>query len=145
MESLRFRSRIDSWMLVVAFAPVAWILWRVVSAVNIGGFTRELLVAGGVSVLVFGLLLWMFVDTSYELTATELRIRCGPLRATLPLSTIRRVRRSHTLAAGPALSLRRLEIEHGKFDQAIISPLDQAGFIAALVERAPSIVVESSK
>lgn len=145
MESPRFRSRIDIWLLILVFAPIGWVLWRVVHAVVTGGLTNELFVTGGVSALACGLMIWMFVDTSYELTAADLRVRCGPLRATLPLSTIRRVRRSHTLLAGPALSLRRLEIDHGKFDQAIISPHDQAGFIAALVERVPTIVVEPCK
>jgi hypothetical protein len=68
-------------------------------------------------------------------------VRSGPLRARLPIASIRRISRSSTLLAGPALSLRRLEVDHGKYDTAIVSPHDQAGFIAALVERNPTIEI----
>ncbi|MFN9453420.1 MAG: PH domain-containing protein [Gemmatimonadota bacterium] len=41
----------------------------------------------------------------------------------------------------PALSLRRLEVDHGKYDTAIVSPHDRVGFIADLVERNPTIEI----
>ena len=53
-------------------------------------------------------------------------------------------RASRTLLAGPALSLRRLELDHGTYDVAIVSPKDRDGFVAALVARNPAIDVRDA-
>src|SRR5690606_34050828 len=120
-STIRFRSRIDLLVVVLCFGPIVsatWMLTRKLQA----GLTGEFVIAILIVALVLALILWMFLDTSYTLTATELLVRGGPVCATLPLATIRRVRRSRTLVAGPALSFRRLELDHGKYDTAIISP-----------------------
>ncbi len=141
MESLRFRSRIDAWVPLVLFGPTGLAIWLVVKKYGILPST-ELIVAGVVCVAVFALMLWFFLDTSYAITDTELVVRSGPVRATIPISAIRTVRRSSTLLAGPALSLHRLEIEHGTYDSAIVSPARIEQFVAGLVARNPGIQVE---
>lgn len=135
---MKFRSRVDLWLPLVVFGPIGLALWFIISDYRIEA-NGTLLVAGAVCVGALALMLWIFVGTSYTVTETDLIIRSGPVRATLPLASIRRVRQSHTVLAGPALSLRRLEIDHGKYDTAIVSPLDVAGFIEALRSGNPSI------
>jgi hypothetical protein len=138
MEPLRFRSRIDAWLPLVLFGPVGlagWFIWAEYRIEPSG----SLLWAGVVCAAVLALMLWLMLGTSYTITETELIVRSGPLRETIPLAAIRSVRRSSTILAGPALSMRRLEIDHGKYDTAIVSPRDIAGFIAALLARNPAV------
>ena len=144
MDTIRFPSRIDRVLALIAFSPVVAAAWGIRSQAT-AGFSGELIIAAFVTAMVLLLLLWIYLDTSYALTATDLLIRGGPVRVTIPLATIRKVRRSHTILAGPALSMKRLEIDHGKYDTAIISPRDQAGFVSALVTRAPHVVIEPLK
>jgi hypothetical protein len=71
-------------------------------------------------------------------------VRSGPVCVRVPIATIGQISTSHTVIAAPALSLRRLKLEYGTYDVAIVSPADQGGFIAALVERNPAIVVRTA-
>jgi Bacterial PH domain len=128
MEPLHFRSRIDAWLPLVLFGPIGLACWFIWAEYRIEP-SGTLLWAGVSCVAVFALMLWLMLGTSYTITATELVVRSGPVRETIPLAAIRGVRRSSTVLAGPALSMRRLEIEHGKYDTAIISPRDITGFL----------------
>ncbi len=87
---------------------------------------------------------WIFVDTSYRVTATEMFVRSGPLRVTVPLAKIRRVRRSNSLLSAPALSLRRLEVMYGNGESVLISPADEERFFDALRKRAPDADLATS-
>lgn len=138
MDSLRFRSRIDAWVPLVFFGPVILALALIVAEYRVAP-AASLAVAGAVCVGIFALFVWLVLGTSYEVTATELVVRSGPIRAAIAISAIRKVRRSSTILAGPALSLHRLEIDHGRYDTAIVSPRDIDGFVAALVSRNPAI------
>ena len=127
-------------MPVVFVGPLGAALW------GLGARYRDdpewhIVLAGVVMLAILALMLWIVLDTSYLLTPTTLTIRSGPFRWSVPCDRIRRVRRSRTLLAGPALSLRRLEVDYGKYDTAIISPSDIDGFIEALRLRNPAIEV----
>lgn len=138
--TLTFRSRVDWWLAALIFGALGHTAWRVGTAAWRRP-TPDLVVAAGVTALVLALAIWIFAGTAYDVEAETLVVRSGPFRARLPIASIRRISRSSTLLAGPALSLRRLEVDHGKYDTAIVSPHDQAGFIAALVERNPTIEI----
>jgi Bacterial PH domain len=138
MEPLLFRSRIDAWLPLVIFGPIGLASWRLVAEYRIAP-SATLVWVGILCVAVCALMLWLLLGTSYTITDTDLIVRSGPLKETIPLDTIRAVRRSSTVLAGPALSLRRLEIDHGKYDTAIVSPHDITGFVAALVARNPAV------
>ena len=140
IDTVRFRSRVD--LLLVAIIAIPLLAALGVSSVRAWSHGMGALVGTGlVYAVVLGLVGWIFCDTSYTLTATELQIRSGPVRATVPLATLHRVRRSHTLIAAPALSLRRLELDGRGGQLVIISPDDLDGFLAALRARVPSIIL----
>lgn len=98
MERLHFRSRIDAWLPLVLFGPIGLACWFIWAEYRIT--PSPALLWGGVScVAVFALMLWLMLGTSYTVTATELHVRSGPVRETIPLAAIRSVRRSSTSAA----------------------------------------------
>jgi membrane protein YdbS with pleckstrin-like domain len=141
-NTLTFRSRVDWWLAVVVFGALGSAAWAVAVEVwkkpNTGNW-----IAAAVTGLVLALTVWLFTGTAYDVSPTELVVRSGPLRARVPIASIRRISASRTILAGPALSLRRLEIDYAKYDTAIVSPADQSAFIAALVARNPDIEVRA--
>ena len=139
-NTLTFRSRIDWWLAALIFGVLGLAAWRVGAAVW-SKPTPGNWVAAGVTAVVLAISVWFFATTEYEVDAESLVVRSGPIRERVPIASIRRISTSATLLAGPALSLRRLEVDYGKYDTAIVSPSDQAGFISALVARNPSIEV----
>ncbi|WP_396223835.1 PH domain-containing protein [Gemmatimonas sp.] len=140
--TLTFRSRIDWWLVAIVFGALGSAAWGVGEGLSRKPTTGDW-VAAVVTSLVLALVTWVFTSTQYEVGPVELVIRSGPLRATVPIATIRRVSASRTLLAGPALSLHRLEVDYGKYDTAIVSPADQAAFILALTARNPAIDVKA--
>lgn len=111
MSEVRFRSRIDPLIALLLTAPLLSVAYVLIRSRGDGVGTP--LVVVGTLVLATALIGWIVLDTNYVITGTHLQIRSGPQRFRIPLASIRRVRRSHTLLAAPALSLRRLELDHG--------------------------------
>jgi hypothetical protein len=134
-QSLRFRSRVDPWLPLLVVGPLA-ISTRVREG---GGDNPALVLLLAAPVLV---IFWLIVTTAYSFEGDTLVIRGGPVRAAIPLARITRIARSHSIIAAPALSLRRLMVHFGTSEFALISPADEAGFIAALRERVPDLKLE---
>jgi hypothetical protein len=94
------------------------------------------------------MLLWMLFGSAYEVTATHLILRVGPLRWRLPLDTMADIystsRLHHDFGWGLAFSLDRVRITCR--DRSLpfwISPEDKAGFIAELARARPDLKVTS--
>src|SRR5687767_1447466 len=132
----RFRSKIDFWLGVVHLFGIL-----VSGAAAIGLLFQEGIASLAiVPLLAAGLLLRILIDTWYGVTATDLIVKCGPFRTTVPISTIRTIRPTRTVLSAPALSLDRLEVTHAG-GALVISPADKAGFIQALRDRNATVEV----
>lgn len=84
------------------------------------------------------LLFWyLYRTTHYTFRADALHVRCGPFTLDIPYDDVRRASPSSSLMSGYAMSLRRIEVEYGRFDTVLISPADRAGFLDELRRRAP--------
>ena len=124
-------SKVDTWLIRVA----------ALAAGASDGVAVALLREGGVPVVVMvpvvvvlgaGLPLWTLFGTRYELTPGRLRIRCGPFRWNVSLNEICAVTPTRNPLSSPALSLDRLRIDYGRGSSVMISPRDQARFLADL-------------
>jgi hypothetical protein len=91
----------------------------------------------------FGLMLWGCHNIRYELTPSDLIVRAGPFRTTLPLDTIVEVFPTNNPLSAPAPSLDRLQIDYrqetGAKSFALISPKDKEGFVRDLASAAPRL------
>lgn len=86
-------------------------------------------------------ILWCSVSTVYRVESDDLRIRCGPFRWRVAISTIRRVDVRRSVTAAPALSTERLVLECGPSGKIYeVSPERAEAFVMALMERNPAIV-----
>src|SRR5690606_3462397 len=90
MDTVSFRSRIDLWVPLVLLGPAGLALW-LIAAEHQHGPRPALLIGALVCVLVLALGLWLLLDTVYTLTPTELVVRHGPFRTTIPVSAVRAV------------------------------------------------------
>lgn len=129
---LVFKSRIDTWLLVVLLSAVAVVVLGIDALAGSGAVWRWPLIV--VLAAVALLPIWILLQTRYLLYDSELRIACGPFRWSVPIDEISNVVETQSRAASPALSLRRLRIEYG--GRAImIAPSSQDLFLRSLEVR----------
>lgn len=84
-----------------------------------------------------------YFTTYYKVRSDkQLEIRCGFLfHKTFAIDRIRKIAPTYNPLSSPALSLDRLEISYDASNTILVSPKDREGFIAALVNNNPAIVV----
>lgn len=90
---------------------------------------KFLIVQGGFVTL---LIVALTVPCRYTLTDDSLEIRCGLIHSSISLAEITGAELSGNVLSAPALSLRRVKIDHaGGF--ALVSPRNREAFIAELL------------
>jgi hypothetical protein len=134
----RFPSKRDGWLVTV--------LW-LASLVDFGAAVGLWLGSEGAPALVAPLLvaaglfqLHVLYATDYTFEGEALRIRASLFRWRVPLAAIDAVEPTRNPLSSPACSLDRLRISYGA-KRIMISPLDKAGFLRALAQRARQLAV----
>jgi Bacterial PH domain len=136
------RSKKETWlMLTLALAiilPLALGAFLLITTpTQIAGW---LLIAIGIAVGIF--IPWLMTPLYYEITQSELNVRSGPMRWTIPLKFVNEVYLTRSPLSSPALSLDRLLIryENGKGPSALmISPEDNTAFLQELALAEPRL------
>ena len=72
-----------------------------------------------------GLIIWIWVNTYYEIKDGLLHYKSGPLKGKISISSIIKITQNQTMYAGtkPALARKGLIITYGKWNEIYISPL----------------------
>ena len=115
-----FTAKIDAWLLILIACSTAVCLyaaWLALSEAGQGRWAMALVLLLSAAIPV-----WIVLSTSYTLSGTQLRVRCGPFRWTIPLAEIRDVRPTRNPLSSPAPSLDRLRIDYGERRSVMISP-----------------------
>lgn len=138
MDHITFRSKVDTWLVVVLLASAAV---SVMAVLMVGVMESPLsaLVVSPVLLLNIGLPRWLLRTTDYTFSATDLAVRSGPFAWRIPLHEIRAVTPTRNPLSSPALSLDRLRIEYGGKNSIMISPQDKEGFMKELRKRVPAV------
>ncbi|MEZ5293179.1 MAG: PH domain-containing protein [Vicinamibacterales bacterium] len=137
----RFSSKVDAWIMVLCFGPLVALLVARLAGVPIG---RP---AGGVPVALLVVLTSMLVlvaTTSYVVTDDAITVWFGPIRRKRPLTDITRLKASRRAESSPAWSLDRVEIFTARGFWLLVSPSDKAGFVRAVLERAPHVQLDDA-
>ena len=134
-----FPSRVDGALVLLAFAPL---LGGLVIVGTLAGRLplfpgRGFVVAAVLAALI--LVLWLLLSTRYELDVASLYVRSGPFAWVVPLRDIRTVTRTRDPHSAPALSLQRLRIAYGAGRAIMISPHEEAQFLAELRARGVTV------
>ena len=134
-----FRSKVDTWLVVVV-AAASVVMWSAPARRLWAGRSIDVL-DFAVPVLTTAFLAWIFTGTYYVITSESLIVRAGPLRHTVPLRSVQRLRATRNPLSAPALSLDRIEVTYGA-KRVLISPQDKRGFVRAVQARSPAVVLE---
>ncbi len=142
--TVRFRSAIDAWLIVVLVAAAV----PLVAACFASGSVASALVSALVVLLYAALLVDMLHVTYYDIDPDkrQLRVRGTVLvDLRIDIDEITLVRPCRTWLSSPALSVsRRIEVRYGKRRSVVISPRHRAEFIALLQAVNPAIAVETN-
>ncbi len=131
---MEFKSKVDLWLATVLWGSVVICFFPVFFE---GG--QIIGIAVGIPMAIFIFLLW--VNTKYYIRDEHVVIK-GVFKDTLiPIASITSVRPTRNPLSAPALSMDRLEINHGKFDFALISPLEKERFVEELLKINPHITI----
>ena len=132
MAARRFRSTVDSWIMIMMIVAIVLQIVAVGAAALQAGdplaTTGLLLLMIGVT----GLMVWLLVGTHYTVDRGYLRIVSGPFRWRVPIEDITSVKRTRNPLSSPALSLDRIMIRYGKRRRIMISPADRKGLLKAI-------------
>ncbi|RKD24350.1 hypothetical protein BEP19_08115 [Ammoniphilus oxalaticus] len=95
---------------------------------------------------IVGFICWIWFSTGYTIDGDQLIVQSGPIKKSVDIKSIRKIRETKNPLSAPALSLDRLEIIYGRFgDLALVSPQDKQRFIELLQNIQPQIEVELKK
>ena len=132
---MEFKSKVDLWLAAVLWGSVAICFFPV--------FLEDGVIVGlaiGIPMAIFVLLLW--INTKYYIRDDQLVIK-GVLKDTLiPIESITSVKTTRNPLSAPALSMDRLEINYGKYEFTLISPLEKERFVEELLKVNPLITIE---
>ena len=131
---LNFQSKKDIWLAVS--------IWGVIILMFFMMITEQNIVVYIVGILNNALLLWLWFGTSYKIDDENLIVKSGPFKSTIDIKSIKKLRATKTLLAGPALSIDRIEIQYKRYDFVIVSPKEKNKFIESLLSKNKSIEVD---
>ena len=131
---LNFQSKKDIWLAVL--------IWGVIILMFFMMITEQNIVVYIVGILNNALLLWLWFGTSYKIDDENLIVKSGPFKSTIDIKSIKKLRATKTLLAGPALSIDRIEIQYKRYDSVIVSPKEKNKFIESLLSKNKSIEVD---
>ena len=130
MKTQTFRSKVDTWIVLILGASALVVVVGVGMATRTGEVS---VVAAVATVLVAaGIPAWIFATTRYDLSRESLIVRSGPFRWNIPLVDIKSVTPTRNPLSSPAFSLDRLRIEYGQKRAVMISPSDKDAFLRDL-------------
>lgn len=131
----RFRSKIDSWLLILLIVAVAGMLVAFVAVLSGNAPGTEKLIVAVLTFLGVLLIVSMLLRTHYTVDDEKLRIVSGPFRWTIAIPEITDISESHSALSSPALSLDRLKITYGRNRHILVSPADKKKFLKAIERR----------
>lgn len=127
-----FPSKRDLWLGLLIWVPLA-----VVFPLLLVSPPGERLLTLVLMVAVYGFVAWIWFATGYWINQSRIVVRSGPLRWTVKLADVTRIRETRNPLSSAALSLDRLEIRYARFNMIFISPLDKERFLSVMQERCP--------
>lgn len=105
------------------------------------GFNSNMLFTTLALIILFGLILHMFFNTTYKIEKEKLYVKCGFFKyKAVNISEMKKVSKSSNIISSPAASFDRIEITYGKFDELIISPKHKIKFVEDLQKINPEII-----
>ena len=105
------------------------------------GFDGKTILIFLAMVVLYGLILHLFFNTTYKIEKEKLHIKCGFFKyKPVTIKEMKKVSKSSNIISSPAASFDRIEITYGKFEELIISPKHKTKFVEDLQKVNPEII-----
>ena len=105
------------------------------------GFDGKTILIFLTMVVLYGLILHLFFNTTYKIEKEKLHIKCGFFKyKPVTIKEMKKVSKSSNIISSPAASFDRIEIRYGKFNELIISPKHKTKFVEDLQKINPKII-----
>ena len=105
------------------------------------GFNSTMFLTTLALIILFGLIVHMFFNTTYKIEKEKLHIKCGFFKyRPVNIREMKKVSTSSNVISSPAASFDRIEITYGKFEELIISPKYKTKFVEDLQKINPKII-----
>ena len=135
---------------MIYYSKVSYTLLIVVFVVFFGslipnyiqdGFSNTMFMTTVGLIVMYGLILHMFFNTTYTIDQKMLHIKCGFIRYnSINIMDIKKISKSSSIISSPAASFDRIEITYGKFNELIISPRHKTKFVKDLKKINPNLI-----
>jgi type VI protein secretion system component VasK len=136
----RYPAARDWWISVIIWGATALTVGAGIEILTVTDDAPITPIVGLFLMLAVAFMLWCYFGTWYELDHRELRARCGPLSATIPLDRIDAVVPSRNPASSMALSLDRLAVVNRTGHlEVLIAPRDREAFLRDLAWLGPGL------
>lgn len=130
-----FKSKIGLELFIPLILIFGFLLFQAILSNN--------MVAIVISIVVIGLVLHLFLTTTYTIIGNVLNIKSSFLiNKNIAISSITKISKSNNLLSSPAMSIDRLEIIYNKIDTILVSPNSKKYFVEALLAINPNIEVK---
>lgn len=127
-----YPSRIDGWLAVILIAGLAMAMTQGILLYHISPIPA--MVSITVVLAIAGIIAACLLPCRYYLCDDHLLIRSGLLRHRIPYNNITAIALSSSPLSAPALSLKRIRIDHSQ-GFILISPIHREEFLAILQQR----------
>ncbi len=141
---MKFKSRRDYFFSFIVFALCFFLIGitiygHVTGEIKPSEYWTSILIA-----TVVGFLLWMFLGTNYELNQTDFIYRSGPIRGSISLNRIRKIKVGKTMWVGfkPATARMGLIVYYDKYNEIYISPKTNETFVKEILKLNSNIEIE---
>lgn len=134
---MKFKSRKDSFFKSLSIVIILLLLILTFVEIYFVGLNNAISVFTTILMIsVVGLLLWLYYNTEYELSQTELKYKSGPLHGKIKIEDIKGIVKGKTLWSGlkPATARNGLIIKYQKYEEIYISPETNDSFIDKILE-----------
>lgn len=132
---MTFKSKKDWLNILIMLSIIVLIIGIVCNRIYLGNLKPHDYWGLAITLLVVGLLLWLFFGTNYELKNDKFIYRNGPISGKIDIDRIREIEKGKTLWVGyrPATARGGLIIKYDKFNELHISPETNDTFIDAIL------------
>ena len=133
-----YYSKVSYTLLIVVFLVF---FGPLVSLFYGNGFDGKTILIFLAMVVLYGLILHLFFNTTYKIEKEKLHIKCGFFKyKPVTIKEMKKVSKSSNIISSPAASFDRVEIRYGKFNELIISPKHKTKFVEDLQKINPEII-----
>jgi len=136
----RFPSKIGGWCIWAAAAILGFV-WAITIRQMMGDSPDVGMVV--VMAVATAFAVWVLTSIYYVVTTDYLETHGAGWHRVIPLAQIRTMKPSDSILAAPAASTDRIELA-GDFGVVLVSPRDKAGFVRAILDRAPGVTADET-